>query len=278
MSNTYNFNLLGLNENQTETIATQSIVATDKSNNILLREYDKLAFGDYFHVKWTNNNFLFCDADGLSSYNEHAIMWENQVFILSTKLMDKPVVLIGGAKYKTNNNCAGLGKGLGAASANHYGYDTKSYAIHCYHLPPSNNISKLFLVQKNGKIIYTTSDENILWKTIEDIYNIKDETVFRITLTRIGWNIESIITNCSIKIKTQYVNCSNLTQITQQSTIPVSSINYTSTSGDSFTDRVNLINAFITKNNSTGLSFQKQESETDIFTDAPHTCIKINKT
>lgn len=179
---------------------------SDKSIYVLRREYGKLNFGDYFYIKWTNNNFVFCNEDGRSLYNEDHYIWENQVFILSSKMMDKPVVLLGGAKFlSTNNKTAGLGVGFGSASEKHQGYDSKSYAVYCYNLPMAENISKLFLVQKNGKLIYTTKDENALWKTIEDIYKIEDETIFKITLTKMGWNISSIKTNTMIDIQTQYV-------------------------------------------------------------------------
>ena len=178
----------------------------DKSIYVLRREYGKLNFGDYFYIKWINNNFVFCNAEGTSLYNEDHYVWENQVFILSSKLLDRPVVLLGGAKFlTTNNKLAGLGIGFGAASAKHYGYDNKSYAVYCYNLPTSENISKLFLVQKNGKLIYTTNDENSLWKTIEDIYKTDDETIFKITLTKMGWNISSIKTNSLVDIQTQYI-------------------------------------------------------------------------
>lgn len=176
----------------------------DKSLNILRREYDKLKFGDYFYIKWMNKNFIFCDEKGMCLNQEN--IWENQLFILSTKLINKPIVLIGGAKYLTNHNkSAGLGSGFGSASNNHYGYDANSYAIYCYNLPVSENISKVYLIQKNGKLIYVTNEEHGLWKSIEDIYKINDESIFKITLTKIGWNIETFMTNTDINVKTQYI-------------------------------------------------------------------------
>jgi hypothetical protein len=189
---------------------------TDKSLHILHRQYDKLKFGDYFYIKWTLNNFVFCNSEGKSLRSDGEYNWEDQVFILSTKLMDKPVVLLGGCKFATGyNNALGVGTGFGSATRSHIGYDDKSYAIYCYHLPDSENISRLFLVQKNGKLIYVTNEEHGLWKTVEDIYKIADKTLFKITLTRLGWNISTNDENSNIDIQTKYITNENVATFNQ---------------------------------------------------------------
>jgi hypothetical protein len=184
----------------------------DKSMHVLRREYGKLKFGDFFYIKWIHNNFVFCNGEGKSLYNDDKYSWENQVFILSSKLMDKPVVLLGGAKFMSpGNRCAGMGIGFGAASEDHYGYDNKSYAIYCYKLPVSDHISKLFLIQKNSKLTYVSDDKNALWKATDDIRKIPNETLFKVTLTKLGWNINSseptLSSNQSLDICTHFIAC-----------------------------------------------------------------------